>query len=150
MADIRINVGGLGPVPRGEVAPATPVLDVREHLRIAKEQVLELRQDIAKERYLLEVKAARKETKRKRKAEDLDRLAIERDRMMERAHARKAAKRKRKAEDQDRVAHERERMQERAHTLARHQADNWRGLVQDLIAGIRGDGQRTPKPRTVH
>jgi hypothetical protein len=121
MSDNRIYVGGPGQVPGSGVAPANPAPDIRE-----QPQLLE------------EVRTATKEAKRKRKAEELER-------MMERAHARKAAKRRRKAEDQDRVAHERESMQKQAHILAKLHSEQMHGLVKDLIK-IVGDGQRGGLP----
>jgi hypothetical protein len=129
MTEIRIYVGGLGQVHAGGgVAPANPVPDVS-----AQRQLLE------------DVQAARKEAKRKRKAEELDRMAIERERMTERVYARKAAKRKRKVEDQDRVAHERASMQCHARTVARLHSEQMYSLVKDLIK-IGGDVQRGNLP----
>jgi hypothetical protein len=128
MAELRIYVGGQGPVHGGGVAPINPVPDVSE-----QRQLLE------------EVKAARKESKRKRKAEELDRLATEREGMMERVHARKVAKRKRKVEAQDRVDQEREHMQWRAREVARLHSEQMYSLVKDLIK-IGGDVQRGNLP----
>ena len=128
MADIRIYVGGLGHVHGDGVVPANPGPNVNE------------------QRQLLEaIQVVRKEAKSKRKAEELDRMAIERERRTERVHARKAAKRMRKVEGQERVIRERESMQSHARTVARLHNEQMYSLVKDLIK-IGGDVQRGNLP----